>query len=518
MHPAFSAKRALFFCFLAVFTAVGNLAAQNPAVLQTVTPYSRFGLGELNALSGPINQGLGGGGIGLRNDSLLPIYINHANPASLTALPITTYEVSMVSNTVQLQNATSTGTFNRTSLGQMTLAFPVTSWWGASLGFAPYSTVGYNVVNSAVEPNIGPVTYKYQGSGGVNQVYTSQAFRPFAGLAKRYQLSDKYEMQRRAADTTAMKTKMARLNALGNISIGVQLSYLFGATNNVRRDEFPDSLFSYNSRINRSILFRDVYATFGLQYSFIFHKALNPIYENLPDSAVTGKSVFKNTFTYVANGKTQDAPLFVKRKGIRGTVGLVFAPATELTVSYELLADRYKLSSGRELILDTVLYYKGVPGRVNMPPMFGVGFALKRDYRWLFQADVMAQQWGSLTILDVNPGLRNSLRATAGFQIQPKPAGRGNFFTAVQYRIGARYHQTSLQFNNVGLNEMAVNLGFAFPLPYRTRLGEPVSRVSLALEAGQRGTIENNLVKESFFRVSLGVTINDKWFNRYRFD
>ncbi|MCU0434050.1 MAG: hypothetical protein MUC87_11395 [Bacteroidia bacterium] len=518
MHPTFSAKRTLFFCFLAVFFSVDNLTAQNPAVLQTVSPYSRFGLGELNYLAGPVNQGLGGGGIGLRNDSLLPIYINHANPASLTSVPITTYEISLVSNTVQLQNATSTGTFNRTSLGQMTLAFPVKPWWGASLGFAPYSTVGYNVVNSAEEPNIGTVTYKYQGSGGINQVYTSHAFRPFTGLAKRYQLSDKYELQRRAGDTTAMKTKMARLNALGNISIGVQVSYLFGATNNVRRDEFPDSLFSYNTRVTRSILFRDVYATFGLQYGFIFHKALNPIYENLPDSAVTDKSVFKNTFTYTAGGKSQTAPLFVKRNGIRGTFGLVFAPATELTVSYQLLADRYKISNGGERILDTVLNFNGIPGRVRMPPMFGVGFAFKRDYRWMFQADLMAQQWGSLTILDVNPGLRNSLRATAGFQIQPKPAGRGNFFTAIQYRIGARYHQTSLTFNNVGLNEVAVNLGFAFPLPYRTRLGEPVSRVSLALEAGQRGTIENNLVKESFFRVSLGVTINDKWFNRYRFD
>jgi hypothetical protein len=518
MYPNFRAERTLLFCFFAILLSGITLRAQAPASLQTVSPYSRFGLGEINNMSGPVNQGLGGGGIGLRNDSLLPLYINHTNPASLTAMPVTTYEVSLVSNTVQLQNTTSTGVFNRTSLGQMTLAFPVTSWWGASIGFSPYSTVGYNVVNSVADPNIGTVNYKYQGSGGVNQVYTAQAIRPFAGLSKNYRLSDKYELQRRAGDTTAMKTKMARLNALGNISLGVQVSYLFGATNNVRRDEFPDSLFTYNSKVNRNILFRDVYATFGLQYGFTVRKSRNPIYESLPDSAVTKKSVFKNSFEYISGGKTQTAPLFVRRNGVKGSVGFIFAPATEITVSYQLLAERYKISGNVDQILDTIVYDNGVPGRVNMPPMFGAGFALKRDYRWLFQADVMAQQWAQLTILGVNPGMRNSLRATAGFQFQPKAAGRGNFFSAVQYRLGARYHQTSLVFNNTGLNEMAVNIGMAFPLPYRTRLGEPVSRVSLALEAGQRGTTSNNLVKESFFRISLGVTINDKWFNRYRFD
>ncbi|MGL5892249.1 MAG: hypothetical protein ACRC3B_20320, partial [Bacteroidia bacterium] len=213
MHQNFRAERTLLFCLFAFLLFGISLQAQTPAVLQTVSPYSRFGLGEINYMSGPINQGLGGGGIGLRNDSLLPQYINHANPASLTAMPITTYEVSLVSNTVQLENASSTGVFNRTALGQMTLAFPVTSWWGASVGFSPYSTVGYNVVNSIEQPNIGTVTYKYQGSGGVNQVYTSQAFRPFAALSKNYKLSDKYELLRRAGDTTAMRTKMARLNA-----------------------------------------------------------------------------------------------------------------------------------------------------------------------------------------------------------------------------------------------------------------------------------------------------------------
>lgn len=494
------------------------MQAQNTAVLQTVSPYSRFGLGELNYNTGVLGQGLGGGGIGLRNDSLLPQYINTSNPASFTSHQITVYEVGLSSTTVQLQNASSTGTFNRTALSNMTLAFPIRKWWGGALGFAPYSNVGYNVsVNNTIQ-DIGAVTYKYQGSGGVNQVYMMHAFRPFIGLPRRFQLSERYDVLRRTGDTTAIHRQMTRLNHLSNISVGVQVSYLFGSLQNTRREEFPDSLFIYNTKISSGILFRDVYITGGLQYSFRLNRSKNPVYESTPDSIITNRNWLKNEFSYTTSKGTVTAPLFIKRPGIRTTVGLVFSPATEITVSYDLLAETYKLLAGFDRIYDTIANFSGIPGRVNMPAMAGIGIGLKRDYKWIFQADLMAQQWSQLSVLGNNSGLRNSIRATAGFQYQPKQMGRGNLITSTQYRIGFRYHQTALEFGNIGLNELAVNLGMAFPLPYRTRLGEPVSRVSINAEAGRRGTINNGLVQESFLRISLGITINDKWFNRYRID
>jgi hypothetical protein len=423
-----------------------------------------------------------------------------------------------MSNTVKLENASSNGTFNRTSLSNMTLAFPVKKWWGAGLGFAPYSNVGYNVSIEGAIPNVGSLTYKYQGSGGINQVYMVHAFRPFVGLTRRYQLSERYETLLRSGDTTAIRKQLMMFNHLSNISAGVQVSYLFGALQNLRREEFPDSLFIYNTKITSELLFRDVYITGGLQYSFRFRRGLNPVYESTPDSMITKRNWFNNQFTYATASGTAVAPLFVKRPGIRATVGLVFAPATEITVSSSLLAETYRLLAGFDRIYDTIVNQNSVPGRVQMPAMAGIGIGLKRDYKWILQADLMAQQWSQLSVLGNNSSLRNSLRATMGLQYQARQMGRGNFITSTQYRIGFRYHQTSLEFGGVGLNEMAVNLGMAFPLPYRTRLGEPVSRVNLAVEAGQRGTTANNLVRESFLRISLGITINDKWFNRYRID
>jgi hypothetical protein len=33
-----------------------------------------------------------------------------------------------------------------------------------------------------------------------------------------------------------------------------------------------------------------------------------------------------------------------------------------------------------------------------------------------------------------------------------------------------------------------------------------------------RGTTQNNLLREEYFRITLGVNMADKWFNRYKYD
>lgn len=184
------------------------LHAQNPSVLQTVSPYSRFGIGELQQNGAMINSGMGGGGIGMRNDTLIPQFINFANPASLTSNKLVAYEISLLSNTVQLSNATANATFNRTTLGSFALTFPIKPWWGTSFGIVPYSSVGYNVSNTDSLAGIGPVLYKYEGSGGVNQVFLSNGFRPFANAPKQYLLSNKYDKLKLASDTIAIKKQL----------------------------------------------------------------------------------------------------------------------------------------------------------------------------------------------------------------------------------------------------------------------------------------------------------------------
>ncbi len=494
------------------------MAAQNPSVLQTVSPYSRFGIGDFQLNGSIINSGMGGGGLGMRNDSLIPQYFNFANPASLTSNNFVVYEVSVLSNTVQLQNTTDKAIFNRSTLGNFSLAFPVTRWWGAGIGLVPYSSVGYNVATSDSLEGIGPVNYKYEGSGGVNQVFLSNGFRPFAGATRHLYLSEKYAKLKFAGDTSEMKKLVRRSNALTNISFGVQTSYLFGAINNVRRDIFPDSMNTYNTKITKRMLFRDAYFNYGVQYTFRLKKSLNPKYIAMPDSMVTGKKWLKNKYYYTKNGLPDTAALFVRAPGIRVTFGAVFSTPTRINVTNDWLGQTYKQFGTIEQFKDTILDSTGFKSYVDIPAMFGFGFALKKDYKWMFQADYMMQLWSNSGSGGSSFNLKNSQRFTAGFQFQPKAMGRGNYLTAIQYRIGVRYYQTGLEIRNTALTESSVNFGMSLPVPYRTKVGEPVSRATVNFEYGMRGTTDNNLIREDFFRVTFGFTINDRWFAKYKYD
>ncbi len=507
-----------FFFLLFGFASLLQLNAQNPAVLQTVSPYSRFGIGDFQQNGSIINSGMGGGGIGMRNDSLIPQYFNFANPASLTSNNFVVYEVSLLSTTVQLQNASDKAIFNRTTLGNFSLAFPVTKWWGAGFGLVPYSAVGYNVTSSDSLDGIGPVTYKYEGSGGVNQVFLSNGFRPFSNATRNLLLSNKYNDLRTARDTTQMKKLVRRSNALTNISFGIQTSYLFGSLNNTRRDIFPDSMNTYNTKITKRTLFRDAYFNYGIQYTFRLQKSLAPKYVGLPDSVVTGKKWLKNEYYYTTKTGTDTAALFVRAPGIRVTFGAVFSTPTNINVTNDWLGQTYKQLGTIESFKDTVFSLNDFKSYVQIPAMFGVGFALKKDYKWMFQADYMMQMWSQSGSEGQSFNLKNSQRFTAGFQVQPKQNGRGNYLSAIQYRLGVRYYQTGLEIRNILLTETSVNLGFSFPVPYRTKLGEPVSRATINFEYGMRGTTEANLIREDFARVTFGFSINDRWFAKYKYD
>lgn len=501
--------------FLTGFALLASLAS---GAQITTSPYSRYGLGDFQFAGFGQNVGMGGGGIGLRNDSLAVQYINFANPASLTSTYIVCYDVGLQSNTSILQNNSASATLNRSTLSHITLAFPVKKWWGASIGLVPYSSVGYDIKTSQQNDTIGQINYQYQGDGGISQVFMAHAIRPFAGLPARYKNSKRYDDLLAGRDTTQLKKALALRNGLANISIGANISYLFGPMNNVRRDVFPDSTYILNTRITKSTLIRDVYASYGIQYSFRVPKVINPKYRSLKadtSKPVCKKSIGGNYFVYrkSAGGNCSDTlPLFVKSpQGAQVSFGAVFALPVTVSASSDIYAQTYKLISGFESYIDTVYNESDIKSSLVLPAMFGAGFAVKNGYKWQFQADYAQQMWQNFTYLGQTTDLRNSERISAGVQWQPKVGYRRNYFANVQYRFGARYYKTYLELKNTRIQEYGLTAGFGFPL-------KDLARLNLGMEAGIRGTTDSNLIRENYFRVVFSVSINDRWFQRFRYD
>ena len=68
----------------------------------TSSPYSRYGLGELNLATFATSSAMGGSFIAYQHDSTTsPLFINAANPAGLAGLRYTTLELGWASSVYQ---------------------------------------------------------------------------------------------------------------------------------------------------------------------------------------------------------------------------------------------------------------------------------------------------------------------------------------------------------------------------------------------------------------------------------
>ncbi|MEK6615828.1 MAG: hypothetical protein AABZ32_06925, partial [Bacteroidota bacterium] len=233
----------------------------------TNSPYSRYGLGELQYSGFANNISMGGIYNALQNDTTAPFFINVSNPASLASTRLTVFDFGLKSNTMKLETADKSFSSNQTALSYMALAFPVAKWWGASFGLLPYSNVGYKIYDTVTVNNIGKVNYSYEGEGGINQVYLGNGFRK------------------------------------KNFSAGVNVSYLFGDMAYFSRDSFPKASNYFNTKLSQTTRVSDLYYSFGAQYRMQLKKnwsltlgATGNVQNNINVKKTTFAATYTNMF------------------------------------------------------------------------------------------------------------------------------------------------------------------------------------------------------------------------------
>ncbi len=98
-----------------------------------------------------------------------------------------------------------------------------------------------------------------------------------------------------------------------------------------------------------------------------------------------------------------------------------------------------------------------------------------------------------------------------GSQYIPNANAIKGYFQKIHYKLGFRYAKTYLQLKNTELNEYGVTFGFDLPLRKTNSL------INLGFEIGQRGTISNNLIKETYVKAALNFSFCDIWFLRQKY-
>jgi long-subunit fatty acid transport protein len=154
--------------------------------------------------------------------------------------------------------------------------------------------------------------------------------------------------------------------------------------------------------------------------------------------------------------------------------------------------------------------------RIKMPNRLTLGGGIGEDKKWMVGAEAEfrdGSDLGNRFDISGDVAFAASQRITLGGYYIPQFNAFSNYLRRIVYRGGLRYETTGLVLNGKHITDAAATIGFGFPLG-----GNTFSNINLGLEYGKRGTRAAGLVEENYFNFSVGLSFNDRWFLRRKYD
>lgn len=151
-----------------------------------------------------------------------------------------------------------------------------------------------------------------------------------------------------------------------------------------------------------------------------------------------------------------------------------------------------------------------------IPMEFSLGAGLGKDAKWFVGSQLDFKKGETIQFLGQPFEYQNSYRIALGGWYLPNYNNFRNYFSRVTYRYGAYYEKGNLQFGGTNINQFAITGGMT--LPFENRSANRMSGIDLGIELGQRGTLSNNMIRQNFINLKIGINFADKWFQKRLYD
>jgi len=155
---------------------------------------------------------------------------------------------------------------------------------------------------------------------------------------------------------------------------------------------------------------------------------------------------------------------------------------------------------------------------LKIPTRTTLGLGFGKEQKWFLGAEYSLQGLDSFSneflAVDNFTYENASSLAFGGFFI-PDASPFSSFWKRIVYRAGIRLDKTGMLVNNVDVNNFGITFGFGIPFARATR---SFSNLNIGFELGRRGTTRADLIEESYFKVNIGLSLNDFWFHKRKID
>ena len=443
----------------------------------SISPYSRFGLGDLNSGGFVAQSALSGSGVAFIENT----QVNPLNPVSAAYMNSPGFQFGVLSEHGTFSSDEQTANNSLTRFDHFAVGIPLRKGrWGASFGLYPYTTIGYTSKSETVVSDSIPQTSEYLGEGGLNKM--------FLDIGKRLVVikdTSKY----------AQHTELA---------LGMELSYLFGSIRSIRNSLFPGQPGFFNARLSNTTTVNDV----GLGGGLLFRHPLKKRSVKDPTSVILNfGSKFETGGRYRAE-QSQDYFTFVQN------------------------------ASGLESARDSVTSFIGRSGEVDIPYTWRIGTSMEFFHRqregnslrrWVVGLDYVLRPWGDLsTSFDSGlslSGLADGSTLSIGGVYQPdaeyRRGSRGNILNMATYRAGAYLGDSFLAPAGQTLDESGMSFGMSIPLLVGG-LRRSETNLDWSVSYHNRGSQSDGLIEERFLRVMIGFSFHperfDRWFQKRKYD
>ena len=259
----------------------------------------------------------------------------------------------------------------------------------------------------------------------------------------------------------------------------------------------------------------------GAEFIYHFGKVEKTFVETFSDASYNGASnghIIQLHAPAAKFGLQYEQPLGTKSSL---TLGATYKTAARLSGNIE----SYRYSTGTAAS-DTLYYKSGAPGDVSLASEQGVGICYRYADKFMAEFDYSRSDWRN-TGIDTREGLtgnvtsgtnRSVFRAALtesyriGFEYVPNRSDIRYYFKKIAYRAGAYWKNEYFTIDNNPVSAYGITIGATLPV-FRMYNG-----ITVGIDFGQRGSIKNNMIRETYCNFSIGFNLFDIWFVKNRYE
>ena len=251
----------------------------------------------------------------------------------------------------------------------------------------------------------------------------------------------------------------------------------------------------------------------GLKTSFVF-SSITGDYSNLLNQAgQTYKYLINLNEVVTVSGARFTPAVHYRIDSVAGKYAFNFGATAELgrNLNSKFFQKIERLNSvGVVLFTDSL---QSSNSRIYLPGIITAGVSFGNPESWTIAADYTLTQFnGSTTRIgsDTYP-VTNGSRLAIGAEITPDAQSLNSLLKRMTYRTGVSVENSPYLINGATLRDIGINFGLSLPV-------NRISSLDLAVGFGKRGDKNANGLTENYFKIYFGVTFNDQWFIKSRYD